>query len=125
MTRGNAEFVFDPFPFAGFEELLAGELGDAKGGRGLSGQRLQETKVVAGIFLLAHPRPEVDQPDQLPLAHEGKRQPDAFRPQRAQGWRVEIELVHLDHALGTGEVGQQRVVGRNVEGTHLARKAFL
>jgi hypothetical protein len=49
--------------------LLANELGDLHRRCGLGGQVVEELPVVGRVLLLGEARPQVEQPDQLALAH--------------------------------------------------------
>jgi hypothetical protein len=49
--------------------LLANELGDLHRRRGLGGQVVEELPVVGRVLLLGEARSQVEQPDQLALAH--------------------------------------------------------
>ena len=84
-------------------------------GPACAGEVLEELAVVGGVLLLGQARAQVQHPDQLALADERHGQLDAGRLHRRQRRRVELERLHVDRAAGALEVGEERVVGRDVD----------
>ena len=76
--------------------LLADELRDADGRRGLGGERRQQAAVVGRVVLLGQPRAEIERADQLALRDERHDERDARLAQVADRRRVELEARDVD-----------------------------
>ena len=107
----HPELLLDALPLLGLLLLLADELRHLHRRRGLGGEVVQELPVVRRVFLLGEARTEIEEPDQLPLAHERYDHLDVRLLHGPQGGRVEVELLDLDHPRGAREVGDDGVVG--------------
>ena len=103
--------------------LLAHELADPQRRRGLRGEVVEQLAVVGGVLLLGQPRPEVEHADQLALADERDGELDAGRLELGERGRVELERLDVDGAARALQVGEQRVVGRDVDRRRLVRRA--
>ena len=79
----DAHLLLEPLALGGLVRLLADELGDADGRRGLRGEGRQEPAVVGRVVLLREPRAEVERADQLALGDERDDQRDAGLAQGA------------------------------------------
>ena len=75
--RRDAHLLVEAFALGGLGGLLADELGDADGRRGLGGEGRQEAAIVGRVVLLRQARPEVERADQLALGDERHDQRDA------------------------------------------------
>ena len=93
----------------------AHELADPQRRRGLGGEVVEQLAVVGGVLLLGEPRPEVEHADQLALADERHRELDARRLELGERRRVELERLDVDGAARALQVGEQRVVRRDVD----------
>src|SRR5215218_7101336 len=111
----DPELLLDALPLLGLLLLLADKLGDLHGRRGLGSEVVQELPVVGRVLLLGEARAQVEEPDQLSLAHQRHDHLDLGRLHGSQGRRIEVELVDLDHARGTDEVSYDGVVGRYLQ----------
>ena len=111
---GDLELLLEALPGHGLSLLLADELADPQRRRRLSGEIVEQLAVVGGVLLLGHPRPQVQDPDQLALADERHDQLHAGRSQLGKGRRVELQGVDLDRPAGALEVGEERIVGADL-----------
>ncbi len=93
----DAELLGEAFLLGRLVGLLAHELRDADGGRGLGGERRQQAAVVRGVLLLAQARAQVERADQLALRHERDHQGDAGFSEFANGGESRSSL-----AMSTG-----------------------
>ena len=66
--RGDTQLLGEALAIRGFGGLLADELGDADGGRGLGREGRQQPAIVGRVVLLRESRPQVERSDQLALA---------------------------------------------------------
>ena len=121
----HLEFLLDALALLGLLLLLADELRDLHRRRGLGREVVQELPVVGRVLLLGEARPQVEQPDQLALAHERHDHLDVGGFHGPQGGRVEVELLDLDHPRGASEVGHDGIVGRYLQlGRGLLARSF-
>src|SRR5215213_8124790 len=111
----DPELLLDALAFLGLLLLLADELGYLHGRRGLGGQVVQQLPVVSRVLLLGEARPQVEEPDQLALAHQRHDHLDVGFFHGPQGGRIEVELVDLYHPRGAGEVSHDGIVGRYLQ----------
>ena len=72
----DPHLLLEALALGGLVRLLADELGDADGRRGLGGEGRQEAAVVRRVLLLGQPGAEVEGPDQLALGDEWYDQGD-------------------------------------------------
>ena len=86
----DLELLLVALALGGLGGLLADELRDADGGRGLGGEGREEAAVVGGVVLLGQARAQVERPDQLALRDERDDERDAGGAQlaRAPGRRA-------------------------------------
>src|SRR6266511_3850647 len=115
---GDLEFLLDPLALAQLDLLLAHELRHPDGRGGMRGQVVEELAVVVRVVLLAAARPEAQQADQLALAHQRYGQARALGAQRRERRGVQFEPVQVDGAVPAGEVGEQGIVGGDVQLHH-------
>ena len=79
----HAQFLLQALALLDFCLLLLHQLRHAHGRRRLRGQRVEQRAVVAGVVLLAQPRAQVQQADQVALAQQRHDQLHAARSQFA------------------------------------------
>ena len=118
---GDLELLLEALARGGLGLLLAHELADPQRRRGLRGEVVEQLAVVGGVLLLGQPRPEVEHADQLALADERDRELDAGGLQLGERGRVELERLDVDGAARALQVGEQRVVRRDVDRRRLVR----
>ena len=101
----DLELLLVALALGGLGRLLADELRDADGGRGLGGERREQPAVVGRVVLLRQPRAEVERPDELALGHQRHDERDAGGPQLVERGRGELEARR-------GRPGRARTGGR-------------
>ena len=111
----DAHLLFYALALGGLVRLLADELGDADGGRGLGGERREEAAIVRGVVLLREPRAQVERADQLALGDERDDQRHAGLAKGGDRRRVELETGDVDWTWRRLEVGEQRVALGDVD----------
>ena len=111
----DAELLLDALARSDLGLLLAHELRDTDGRRGLRGELLEEPAVIRGVVLVGEPAAEVEEADELALADERHDELHAVRAQRADSGRVELQVVDRDRARARVEVRQDRVVRCDVD----------
>ena len=120
---GDLELLLEALARGGLRLLLAHELGDPQRRRRLAGEVVEQLAVVGGVVLLREARSEVEHPDQLALADERDGELHARGLELAQRGRVELERVDVDGLARALEVGEQRVVRRDLDRWLPARAA--
>ena len=117
---GDLELLLEALAGGGLGLLLAHELADPQRRRGLRGEVVEQLAVVGGVLLLGQPRAEVEHADQLALADQRDGELDAGRLQLGQRRRVELQRLDVDRPAGALQVGEQRVVGCDVDRRRIA-----
>ena len=112
---GDLELLLEALARGRLGLLLAHELADPQRRRGLGGEVVEQLAVVGGVLLLGEPRAEVEDADQLALADERDRELDPGGLELGQRGRVELERLDVDRPARALQVGEQRVVGRDVD----------
>ena len=112
---GDLELLLEALARGRLGLLLAHELADPQRRRGLRGEVVEQLAVVGGVLLLGQPRPEVEDADQLALADQRDGELDAGRLELGERGRVELERLDVDRPARALQVGEQRVVGRDVD----------
>ena len=112
---GDLELLLEALARGRLGLLLAHELADPQRRRGLGGEVVEQLAVVGGVLLLGQPRAEVEDADQLALADERDRELDAGGLELGERGRVELERLDVDRPARALQVGEQRVVGRDVD----------
>jgi hypothetical protein len=74
---GDPHLLLEALALRGLGGLLADELGDPDGGRGLGGEGRQQASIVGRVVLLGEARSEVEGADQLPLRDQRDDEGDA------------------------------------------------
>ena len=113
--RGDPHLLLEPLPGLDLDGLLADQLRNPNRRRRLGGQGREEPAVVGAVVLVREPGPEVEGADELALGDERDDDPDAGRAELLECGRLEIEPLDLDHAAGGLEVGEERVVRRDLD----------
>ena len=81
-----------------------------------AGEVLQQLAGVAGVGVVAQWRTQRDQADQLAGADQRDEQVDAALAQPVHAWRIEVEVVQQHRSGDSGQVGEQRIVRRQLRG---------
>ena len=111
----DRELLLEAVARADLGLLLAHELADAHRRRRLRGERLEQPAVVGRVVLVGEPAPDVEQADELAVGDQRHDERDAGRPHLGERRRVQVEVRQVDRARGVLEVGDERIVGRDVE----------
>ena len=119
---GDLELLLEALARRGLGLLLAHELADSQSRRRLGGQAVEELAIVGGVVLLREARAEVEHTDQLALAHERDGELHTGCLELAQRGRVELERVDVDGPGNPLEVGEQGIVGSDVDRRRLGRR---
>ena len=105
----DLELLLVALALGGLGGLLADELRDTDGGRGLGGERRQQPAIVGRVVLLRQPRAEVECPDELALGHQRHDERDAAASQLVERRGRELEAREVDRTGCGLEVGEERI----------------
>jgi hypothetical protein len=66
----NSQLLLKTFALSGFDLLLADQLSDPDGGRGLSSQMVEQPAILRRVILLAETVAQIEQTDQFALTDQ-------------------------------------------------------
>ena len=112
---GNDQLLLHALPAPRLVLLLLDELAHPHRRRGVAGERVEELPVVGRVTALGQSRTEREQADQLTGRDERHRHHHAGRAHLVERGRLELQRGDVDGARGALEVGEERVVRRDLE----------